>query len=483
MSSDNSNFFNYNEEYDGNEDYYDNGEYYDNEEYYDNGGYYDNQEYDGEYYDDREYDVNEDYEENEDYQDNEENDKEENDEYDNNDEHGINYYNYYYPNNNYYNNYYNQYNHYKNYFNNYNYPYGNYFNYYKYFSKSKNEESSDESDIEKPSNDFHTLLQYKYIIDENPENIFNYTKGYKSLSKPEGNKLDFSDSIKGSSDSYIIQISSSQNFDSPDTKIVKNLTEKKYILKNLKLGQTIYYRGGIEENQLSNSKIYKLTTNNLPPRNLDIPGVDNARDIGGYKTCLVEKGVIKQGLYYRTAKIDKIDEEGKKILLKDFGIKVEIDLRDKNWNTGTPFVNEVEYYAIDIPTGTKDIRFEKFEDIYKKVYELISECDKKTILLHCTAGADRTGIMSFSLLSLLGCEYKDIVKDYLFTNFGHQGKRDLNKEFLNWWEKLNNNYEGKNTAEKCKNWLMAKGIEESTLEHIRAIFIDGYKENISNKNK
>ena len=74
--------------------------------------------------------------------------------------------------------------------------------------------------------------------------------------------------------------------------------------------------------------------------------------------------------------------------------------------------------------------------------------------------------MSFSLLSLLGCDYKDIVRDYLFTNFGHQGKRDLKKEFNNWWEKLNNNYEGKTTAEKCKNWLMTKGIEESTIEHI-----------------
>ena len=466
--------YNYNEEYSDNGDYYDNEEYYDNGDFYDIGEYYDNGQYydNGEYYDDEENDDNGEYSDNKENKDNEENEK-----YD--EEYRAYFYNYYRPNNYYNNNYYN------NYFNNYSYPYENTYDFYKYFSKSKNEEEEfpDESDIKKPSNDFHTLLQYKYILDKKPENIFNYTKGFKSLSKPEGNLLDFSDSIKDSSDSYIIQFSSSTNFDSPDTKIIKNLDEKKYIVKNLKLGQTIYYRGAIEESQLSSSKIYKFTTNTLPPRNLDIPGVDNARDIGGYKTYLVENGVINQGLYYRTAKIDNIKEEGKKILLKDLGIKVEIDLRDKKWNTGTPIANEVEYYPIDIPTGTKDIRFEKFEDIYKKVYELISECDKKTILLHCQAGADRTGIMSFSLLSLLGCEYKDIVKDYLFTNFGHQGKRDLNKEFNNWWEKLNTNFEGKTTAERCKNWLMAKGIEESTLEHIRAIFIDGYKENISSNKK
>ena len=89
----------------------------------------------------------------------------------------------------------------------------------------------------KPSNDFHSLLQYKYILDENPENIFKYTKGFKSLSRPDGNLLDFSDSVKDSASSYIIQLSSSPNFDSPDTKIIKNLEEKKY---NLRKSITIF---------------------------------------------------------------------------------------------------------------------------------------------------------------------------------------------------------------------------------------------------
>ena len=450
----------YNEGYDDNEQYEDNDEYNNNENYDEYGEYDNNEEYDNDYYNN-----------------------------DNNYGYDYNYPNYYY------NNYYNRYNNYENYYNDYyndSNPYEdmyNMYNYYKMFyketkdkDKDKDEEKQIEPDIEKPSNDFHTLLQYKYILDENPENISKYAKGYKSLSKPDGSLLDFSDSIDDSSDSYVIQISSSQNFDSPDTKIIKDLTEKKYILQNLKLGQTIYYRGATEENELSSSKIYKFTVNNLPPRNLDIPGVDNARDLGGYKTILVENGVVNQGLIYRTAKIDHIKKEGKKILLEDFGIKIEIDLREAKWNTGTPFLGEIEYYAIPIPTGTKAIRFDEFDEIYKKVYNFISEADKKPILLHCTAGADRTGLMSFSLLSLLGCEYKDIAKDYLFTNFGHQGKRELDTEFKIWWKKLQD-FEGKTTAEKCKNWLMKKGIEESTIEHIRAIFIDGYKENLSLDNK
>ena len=329
----------------------------------------------------------------------------------------------------------------------------------------------------KPSNDFHSLLQYKYILDENPANIFNYATGVRDLSRPKGNLLDFSDSIDFSSSSYVIQISSSQDFDSSDTKIIKNLKEKSYKIKNLKLGKIIYYRGAIDEENLLTSKIYKLTINNLPPRNLDIPGVDNSRDIGGYKTTLIENGIIKQGLYYRTAKIHHITEEGKKILTKDLGVKVEIDVREKEKNTG-PYVDGVEYHPIPIPTGTKSTRFENFNEEYKKVFSLIAESDKNPVVLHCTAGADRTGIMSFALLTLLGCEYNDVAKDYLFTNFGVQGKREIDSEFNVWWGKLDN-FEGETKAEKCKNWLISKGIEASTLEHIRAIFIDGYKENLS----
>ena len=328
----------------------------------------------------------------------------------------------------------------------------------------------------KPLNDFHTLLQYRYIIDEKPENIFDYAQGDKNISIPKGNVLDFSDSVNISSSSYIIQISSSINFDSPDTKIIKNLNKKKYILKNLQLGQIIYYRGAKDEKELLSSKIYKLTTNNLPPRNLDIPGVANSRDIGGYKTNLTQNGIINQGLYYRTAAINDITEEGKDILTKDLGVKIEIDLREGDKNTG-PYVEGVEYHPIPLPPWTF-LYFEEYDEEYRKVFSLIAEADKNPIVLHCSAGADRTGIMTFALLTLLGCEYKDIARDYLFTNFDEQGARYIDSEFNKWWNKLDN-FEGETKAEKCKNWLMSKGIEDLILEHIRAIFINGYKENIS----
>ena len=328
-----------------------------------------------------------------------------------------------------------------------------------------------EPEEEIPYNDFHTYYQYLYINDSDPKNIYKYAQGIYDLTKPRGNILDFSHSINIESEIYIIEIAEKYNFS--QSKKIFNLKEKKYNIKNLKLGQKIFYRGAISLKELSKAIIYELKVNNIPPRNIDIPGVKNVRDIGGYKTYLINNGIIKQGLFYRSGQLNDITKEGKEII-KNLGIKVEIDLREKLKNTG-PYIENVEYHPIPIDLGNHEERFEKLEEQYYKVFSLISNVDNKPIILHCLAGADRTGIMSFALLTLLGCDYDDILRDYLFTNFSDDGYRNPEEEFDVWWKKLEQ-YEGGNKSEKCKFWLMSKGIEEIKLERIRKIFIENYNE-------
>ena len=326
--------------------------------------------------------------------------------------------------------------------------------------------------------DFHTPAQLKYIKDPKPENIFLYAHGNEDLSRPKGNKLDFSKDVEDSS-SYVLQYSSSQHFENDKTKTIKDLKNKIYYLKNLKLNETIYYRGAVNVEGLVNSKIHKLTVSSLPPRNLDIPGLDNARDIGGYKTNLIKGGVIKQGLYYRSARLSTMGDEGKKIISK-LGIKREINLNEQYFN---PNIKGMTYHYLPMENTNENTRFDKYNQVYIKVFQLLSEADKYPIVLHCHAGADRTGVMSFALLALLGVEYKDIAKDYAFTSFSTQGKRYVKHSQLETWMKKLQKFEGKNLAEKCKNWLMKKGIKERVLEHIREIFIDGYNQSHAKRNK
>ena len=156
------------------------------------------------------------------------------------------------------------------------------------------------------------------------------------------------------------------------------------------------------------------------------------------------------------------------------GIRQEIDLRDSFQCTG-PYVSGIAYAAISIPSGTESTRFEQFQSEYQKIFALIAKADEAPVYLHCTAGADRTGICTFMLLTVCGAEYEDIARDYLFTNFSTHGSRVSNyeSEFKQWWSKLDA-FSGATKAEKAKSWLISKGISASTVEDIRKIFVEGY---------
>ena len=159
-------------------------------------------------------------------------------------------------------------------------------------------------------------------------------------------------------------------------------------------------------------------------------------------------------------------------MTRDLGVKVEIDMRDLNQCNG-PYVDGVEYNAISVPSGTESTRFEQFASEYRQIFALIANADQKPVILHCTAGCDRTGIVTMMLLTVCGASYEDVARDYLFSNFSTQGQRRLESEFVNWWNKLDS-FSGSTKAEKAKSWLLSKGIPETTVQKIRSIFVEGY---------
>ena len=110
-------------------------------------------------------------------------------------------------------------------------------------------------------------------------------------------------------------------------------TEKSYAFKSAELGTTYYYRAANSEEGLATATVKNKAAAMVAPRNIEVGGVVNFRDIGGWKTSLVENGYIKQGLYYRCGEFNKtnaanaknITAEGK-ALVKELGIKVDIDI-------------------------------------------------------------------------------------------------------------------------------------------------------------
>ena len=339
-----------------------------------------------------------------------------------------------------------------------------------------------------PENDIHSELQYQYLCDEwgsiktyvPKTNASGQNPG--NLSSPRGLIFDLEE--LDDAETYYIEISKNANMEG--SKIYTS-TEKSYAYKSAEIGTYYYYRAATSSEALAEAPIKTKASALIAPRNIEVGGVVNFRDIGGWKTSLVEGGYIKQGLYYRCGEFNKtsaanaknITAEGKE-LVKELGIKVDIDMRDSGTvdrlNGKSPASSddwELEVYKGSIPSGTESTRFSGFADVYKGIFEKIAEADEKPIALHCANGADRTGIVCFFLLALLGASEEDCGRDYSFTRFAGERDVDHTVEFDGWMS-ATKALEGDSLAEKMKNHLMSKGIEEETLEHIREIFIPGY---------
>ena len=342
----------------------------------------------------------------------------------------------------------------------------------------------------------HTDLMKQYLADPDWTSIKTYVPKvnaedrnyHNDQSQPNPIELKF-DEVEDA-EKYVVQIAKDVEF--KDAKLVEADT-KAYNFYNSELGQEYYYRAAVSEEALAAAKIYKFKVDETAPRYMHVDGVINFRDAGGWKSSLVENGVVKQGMYYRCAQFDdtnnaskvNITEEGKKTI-KELGIKVDIDMRDRPRTTSPASSEDWEVEVLNgaVASGTENVRWEGSNGIaatYKKIFEAIAVADEKPIALHCTHGADRTGIVSWFLLGLLGVSKEDCARDYVMTRFAGEravlavddssGKSEIAK-----WNAKTEALEGATWADKTYKHLNEDfGIETDTLETIREKFVEGYK--------
>ena len=314
-----------------------------------------------------------------------------------------------------------------------------------------------------PETDIHTDLQYSYLKDPDWRNIKAYipttgadggNKGDKSHPKALSFKFD----ELANADTYYVQISKSNTFaDAP----VQQVQEKKYDFYNAEIGTKYYYRAAVSEEGLASATVKEYTVDSLAPRMMHVDGVINFRDTtaAGLQT------------------------------IKELGIKVDIDMRDsRNVPSTSPLKTDawdVQILKASVPSGSESDRWEgsngtwmgtscNIAEQYKLIFEAIKVADQKPIALHCTHGADRTGIMSFFLLGLLGVDPADIGRDYVLTRFAGERAVLPETEFDNWVAKTMN-LEGTTFADKMYKHLKDDfGIAADTLETIREKFVAGY---------
>lgn len=95
---------------------------------------------------------------------------------------------------------------------------------------------------------------------------------------------------------------------------------------------------------------------------------------------------------------------------------------------------------------------------------------------HCTAGADRTGTVSYILHAFLGVSELECHQDFAFTSFsvygvrGSQSGRGANAERYLAMVALLKEYAGETLQEKAQNYLLSIGVTEAELENLKGIF-------------
>ncbi len=310
--------------------------------------------------------------------------------------------------------------------------------------------------------DFHTDLQADYLEDEDYENVPDICDGTKELSLPESIKLTWESSEE--LDSYVVGIGEKEDLSDQKEYVVQG--KKELELYNLKIDTKYYWTVSEQGNELK-SKVASFKTTSIGPRNLNIPGMTNCRDMGGYYTRDGKK--VRQDLLLRTGNSDNITEAGRQVM-KDFKIKTEIDLRDTGYKSASPIGNDVNYLVYKMFYDDYSNYLERNCESVKSVFKVFADEEAYPIIYHCRIGTDRTGFVAYLLLGLFGVEEEDIYRDYLFSNFGVIEKpRTLHGSGVDnvqlYYEAVND-FPGENLQEKVYNFLIGIGLSEDELDTI-----------------
>ena len=169
----------------------------------------------------------------------------------------------------------------------------------------------------------------------------------------------------------------------------------------------------------------------LPPsRRIALAGIHNLRDLGGHAH---PDGELAWGRFWRSDSPHDLDGAGADSLIER-GLVTIIDLREPEEaaQQPNPLAGRIAYHSVPI-FGGLDLSLPAIVDAedpllalycvalaesaaaFARVMRLIAAAPAGTILFHCTAGKDRTGLVAALLLKLAGVADADIVADYAET--------------------------------------------------------------------
>ena len=147
------------------------------------------------------------------------------------------------------------------------------------------------------------------------------------------------------------------------------------------------------------------------PEDIFIDGVENVRDMGGITNLTGE--TIKEGLVYRSAKLEHATSEAVNEIKNNLGIKTDLDLRGIGEGSDNP-LNLKNYYRNPSPyeyTGgvSNWISIEltgeySLAPSFGNAIKVLANPNNYPVIYHSTFGRDRAGFMGICLDYLCGID-------------------------------------------------------------------------------
>ena len=163
-------------------------------------------------------------------------------------------------------------------------------------------------------------------------------------------------------------------------------------------------------------------------RVIALDGAVNVRDLGGLKGA---HGPVPPNHFIRTADLSKASDKDRQTL-KDHGVSLDVDLRTQEEISKKPdtLATDKRFKYVNVSLlGQAPLDFTKVTtlgDLYvqtlsdhqaefKKVFQAMAAQKDGAVLYHCSAGKDRTGMVTAILLDLAGVDRKEIVHNYAIS--------------------------------------------------------------------
>jgi protein-tyrosine phosphatase len=168
---------------------------------------------------------------------------------------------------------------------------------------------------------------------------------------------------------------------------------------------------------------------------IPVPGTYNFRDVGGLPTV---GGRIREGVLFRSDGLYRLGDDGRDELRR-LGVGIIIDLRDENESRAMPDdLDGLDVEVLQLPvfegSGASqgaggislDALYERIVTQHASVVvsalREIASAGARSVVVHCTAGKDRTGIVVALALLAVGVDHQAVVDDYSRTEANLAGE-------------------------------------------------------------